>query len=237
MAVACHAVIPAAGSGTRMQSDIPKQYLPLAGRCLLEHSLTVLLDNPDIASIAVALGPDDNRAASLDLLRDPRVRTTIGGDERADSVLAGLACLGAYAADDDWVLVHDAARPCLPAGDLRRLISTVRGSDIGGILAEPVVDTVKQASADGLVEATLDRDRLWRAQTPQMFRLGELRQALRRSLALGVAVTDEASAMEHAGFPVQLVRGSAANLKVTVAEDLALAAWYLQQRKDDGGSR
>jgi 2-C-methyl-D-erythritol 4-phosphate cytidylyltransferase len=165
------------------------------------------------------------------------VRTTTGGEQRADSVLAGLACLDGRAADSDWVLVHDAARPCLCADDLQRLISAVRGSDIGGILAEPVVDTVKRASADGLVEATLDRDRLWRAQTPQMFRLGELRSALQRALAAGEAITDEASAMEHAGFPVQLVRGSPANLKVTVAEDLALAAWYLQQRTDDGGSR
>jgi 2-C-methyl-D-erythritol 4-phosphate cytidylyltransferase len=219
-----------------MHSDVPKQYLPLAGRSLLEHSLKALLDNPDIASVVVALSPDDQRAASVDLLRDPRVRTTTGGDERADSVLAGLACLGAHADDGDWVLVHDAARPCLPAADLQRLIGAVQGNGVGGILAEPVVDTVKQASADGLVEATLDRDRLWRAQTPQMFRLGDLRSALRQSLARGDAVTDEASAMERAGFPVQLVRGSAANLKVTVAEDLALAAFYLQRRSDDGDS-
>lgn len=219
-----------------MGSDVPKQYLPLGGRCLLEHSLLALLGNAAIATVVVALHPEDARAASLDLLRDPRVRTTIGGEQRADSVLAGLNCLGDRAADSDWVLVHDAARPCLSAKDLERLIDAVLGRDTGGILAEPVVDTVKRATADDLVECTVDRDRLWRAQTPQMFRLGELRGALQQALAAGATITDEASAMEYAGFPVQLVRGSPANLKVTVAEDLALAAWYLQRRSDNGGS-
>lgn len=234
MAEALYAVIPAAGTGTRMGASVPKQYLTLAGRCLLEHSLGALLGNPDIASIAVALHADDQRAAALPLLHDPRVRTTRGGAQRADSVLAGLASLDGLAAERDWVLVHDAARPCLPADDLQRLIARVRERQVGGILAQPVVDTVKEADAHGLVTATLERDRLWRAQTPQMFRFGELRGALQRALDSAAAVTDEASAMELAGYPVQLVRGSAANLKVTVAEDLALAAWYLAQWQHPG---
>lgn len=232
---ACHAVIPAAGIGSRMGSETPKQYLALAGRCLLEHSLHALLGNPAIASVVVALHPDDTHAATLELLRDPRVHTTTGGHQRADSVLAGLNWLADRVATTDWALVHDAARPCLPAEDLQRLITTVRASGVGGLLAEPVVDTVKQAAPDGRVERTLDRDRLWRAQTPQMFRLGEIQVALQQALAAGQLMTDEAAAMEYAGHPVQLVRGSPANLKVTVAEDLALAAWYLARRADEGG--
>ncbi len=236
MSVNCHAVVPAAGVGARMAADTPKQYLALAGRTLLEHSLAVLLGNPAIATIAVALHPADERAASLALLQDPRVRLTSGGAERADSVLAALDCLADHAADSDWVLVHDAARPCLPAADLQRLLTAVCDSGVGGILAEPMVDTVKQADADGRVQATLDRSQLWRAQTPQMFRLGELREALASALAAGTTVTDEASAMELAGHPVQLVRGSAANLKITVPEDLALAAWYLERQEPQGDS-
>jgi 2-C-methyl-D-erythritol 4-phosphate cytidylyltransferase len=144
-------------------------------------------------------------------------------------VQAGLQALSKQAAPDDWVLVHDAARPCLPAQDTQRLITQVTASGTGGILAEPVVDTVKQAGADGLVAATLDRSTLWRAQTPQMFRLGELRRALDQAMQQGLEITDEASAMEMAGYPVQLVVGSSRNLKVTVPADLELAAWYLQE--------
>jgi 2-C-methyl-D-erythritol 4-phosphate cytidylyltransferase len=143
-------------------------------------------------------------------------------------VLAGLQALAAQAAASDWVLVHDAARPCLQPADSARLIARVTGSGTGGILAEPIVDTVKQAAEDGLVERTLDRATLWRAQTPQMFRLGELRRALAHAAQQGLPVTDEASAMEMAGYPVQLVAGASSNLKVTVPQDLQLAAWYLQ---------
>jgi len=213
-----------------MAADRPKQYLEIGGRPLLEHSLSALLLHRAIRGVTVALQPDDAYAKEVDLLADPRVERVTGAAERSGSVLAALTDLATRAADTDWVLVHDAARPCLGAQELDRLIAAVVDSGCGGLLAEPVVDTLKRADAGSRVAATVDRSGLWRAQTPQMFRLGELRAALAAALAAGIAVTDEAAAMEWAGHPVQLVRGSPANLKVTVADDLALAAWYLRER-------
>lgn len=229
-AARCWAVVPAAGTGSRMGADVPKQYLALAGATVLEHSIRALLACARIDGVVVALHPGDERGQALAVLADDRVHTVAGAQERSGSVLAGLRGLPERAASGDWVLVHDAARPCLRTADLERLIDAVTASGVGGILAEPVVDTVKQAGADGRVVATLDRSTLWRAQTPQMFRLGELRAALEEAERRGAPVTDEASAMELAGRPVQLVQGSSDNLKVTVAADLALAAWYLGQR-------
>ncbi|CAA0123636.1 2-C-methyl-D-erythritol 4-phosphate cytidylyltransferase [Halioglobus japonicus] len=224
----CWAVLPAAGTGSRMGAELPKQYMQLAGATLLEHSLQALLDCTRITSVVVALHPQDARARELAVFRDARVQTTVGGEQRSDSVLAGLDALSEQAAPQDWVLVHDAARPCLRSTDIEQLIESVIARDTGGILAEPIVDTVKQASVDALVERTLDRTTLWRAQTPQMFRIDELRRALREAQEQALVVTDEASAMELAGYPVQLVAGHAGNLKVTVPADLPLAAWYLQ---------
>lgn len=211
-----------------MGAELPKQYLQVGGATLLEHSLRVLLGCDQIAGVVVALHPRDNRAGHLAVLKDPRIHTVTGAEQRSGSVLAGLDALYELASPQDWVLVHDAARPCLQGTDLMRLINSVIAGNIGGILAEPIVDTVKQASADARVIRTLDRSTLWRAQTPQMFRLNELRQALQQAQQQALAVTDEASAMELAGFPVQLIAGSASNLKVTVPADLPLAAWYLQ---------
>ena len=228
MSGACWAVLPAAGIGSRMGGDLPKQYIEVAGATIFEHSLRALLACRQLTAVIVALHPGDSRAATLDILADARVQAVAGGAERSNSVLAGLGALAGQAAPDDWVLVHDAARPCLQREDSARLIARVIDRGIGGILAEPIVDTVKQADADGLVAATLDRNALWRAQTPQMFRLGELRDALEQAAGRGLTVTDEASAMEMAGYPVQLVPGSSRNLKVTVPADLQLAAWYLQ---------
>ncbi|MBP6700232.1 MAG: 2-C-methyl-D-erythritol 4-phosphate cytidylyltransferase [Halioglobus sp.] len=223
----CWGVVPAAGSGTRMAADLPKQYIRIAGATLLEYSLGALLRSDQIAGVVVALHPADELAVGLPVFADPRVRRVAGGAQRSDSVLAALAALLAQGEPGDWVLVHDAARPCLQPGDLARLIARVVASGTGGILAEAIVDTVKEATAEGLVLHTLDRSRLWRAQTPQMFRLGELHAALESARAQGLALTDEASAMELAGHPVQLVPGSPRNLKVTLPADLQLAAWYL----------
>ena len=225
----CWAVLPAAGIGSRMGSDVPKQYLEVAGATLLEHSLRALLDCTELVAVVVALHAADRRARSLPLFADPRVFTVTGAEERSGSVLAALDALADKAAPGDWVLVHDAARPCLRPQHVGQLITAVMASGTGGLLAERVVDTVKQAGEDGLVQCTLDRSTLWRAQTPQMFRLEELRGALQRALQRGDEVTDEASAMELAGYPVQLVPGSTQNLKVTVAGDLSLAGWYLGQ--------
>jgi len=228
MSGACWAVLPAAGIGSRMGGDLPKQYIEVAGATIFEHSLRALLACRQLTAVVVVLHGADSQAATLRILDDTRVQPVVGGARRSDSVMAGLEALAGQAAADDWVLVHDAARPCLQREDGARLIARVIDSGIGGILAEPIVDTVKQAGQDGLVAATLDRKTLWRAQTPQMFRLGELRAALEHAARQGLAVTDEASAMEMAGYPVQLVPGSSRNLKVTVPADLQLAAWYLQ---------
>ena len=223
----CWGVVPAAGIGARMGADLPKQYLPLAGASVLEHSLRALLACPRLAAVIVALHPEDTRAQSLPVFADPRVQRVSGGAQRSDSVRLALAALLLQADPRDWVLVHDAARPCLRAADVETLIAAVTASDRGAILAEPIVDTVKQAGDDGLVQRTLDRRGLWRAQTPQMFRLGELHDALQDAAGRGLAITDEASAMELAGHPVQLVSGPARNLKVTLPADLELARWYL----------
>lgn len=229
----CWAVLPAAGIGTRMGAEVPKQYLQVAGATLLEHSLHALLGCEHIVGVVVALHPQDRRADQLSVLQDSRIQTVAGGEQRSDSVLAGLDALSVRAAEHDWVLVHDAARPCLQSADIERLIEAVIARDTGGILAEPIVDTVKQASADALVARTLDRTTLWRAQTPQMFRLAELHRALCQAMEQGLAVTDESSAMELAGYPVQLVVGPAGNFKVTLPDDLPLAHWYLQARVQD----
>ena len=229
-AASCWAVVPAAGIGSRMGGDLPKQYLELAGATVLEHSLRALLASDRISGVVVALHPQDERAAQLPVMSDPRIHTTEGGEQRSDSVLAGLDALAPVAGESDWVLVHDAARPCLSLADLETLIDRVLGDGVGGILAEPVVDTVKLADANGLVQRTLDRDSLWRAQTPQMFRLEQLRAALLAALEGDEPVTDEASAMELAGHPVQLVPGRPDNIKVTVPTDLRLAAWYLRMQ-------
>ena len=226
----CWAVIPAAGTGARMGSKIPKQYMELAGATLLEHSVRALLACEQITGLVVVLHPQDALASTLAVMRDKRVTTSKGAEHRSGSVLAGLEALASRASPDDWVLVHDAARPCLRLQDVGRLIDTVSASGTGGLLAEPIVDTVKRAGDAGLVDCTLDRDHLWRAQTPQMFRLGALNAALTEAHRQGWVITDEASAMEMNGYPVQLVAGDSGNLKVTVPADLPLAAWYLGQR-------
>lgn len=221
----CWGVIPAAGVGARMAAAVPKQHLEVGGKSLLQHSLEALLAIAAVESVVVALGVNDSRVPTLRGL--PRVHLAIGGARRADSVLAALRVLQEFAEADDWVLVHDAARPCLAPADGGRLVAAVLASGTGALLAEPVVDTIKRVDGDGRVLETVDRSELWRAQTPQMFRLGELLAALELALAAGVAITDEASAMEWAGHPVAVVPGSSRNLKVTVPADLALAAFYL----------
>lgn len=222
------AIVPAAGHGSRMGSPLAKQYLPLAGQTMLEHSLSALLRCPAIERIVVALAADDRHFQQLALAKEPRITTVIGGAERADSVLAALDALALE--HFDWVLVHDAARPCLSQQDLARLIQQCLHSGQGGLLAAPVRDTMKRAQIDGSgVAMTVARDQLWHALTPQLFPLAALRAASRGALAAGVTVTDEASAMEWAGHPVQLIQGSRWNIKVTDPDDLPLAAWLLSQ--------
>jgi len=226
------AVVPAAGKGARMGADRPKQYLELAGRSVLEHTLARLLDEPRIAGIVVALAVDDDYGRTLIARAGPRVSATVGGTERCHSVLNGLDALPGSAADD-WVLVHDAARPCLRRADLACLIDTLAADPCGGILAVPVRDTLKRCASDGRIEHTVDRNQLWHALTPQMFRLRVLREALRGALAAERLVTDEAQAIELAGFVPRVVEGHADNIKITRPEDLPLADHYLRNQAGD----
>ncbi len=223
-------VVPAAGVGRRMGGERPKQYLPLLGRTVLEHSLAVLLDHPRMEAVAVAVQASDPHWPGLGMARDPRVVTAPGGEERMHSVLNGLRALEDRAAEEDWVLVHDAARPCLHPTDLARLVETLEGHPVGGLLALPMADTVKRADGEGAVVETVDRSHLWRALTPQMFRYRLLREALEAAVASGEMVTDESQALERLGMRPRLVAGSADNIKITHPGDLELAALFLQRR-------
>lgn len=216
-------IVPAAGTGSRFGAELPKQYTRLLDDCVLEHTLVRLLEFVDPAGVLVAISAGDPHWAGLGVARDGRVVTVAGGPERADSVENALAALAQRAQDNDWVLVHDAARPCLTRCDVERLIREVNGHPAGGLLAVPVADTLKRAGPDCAVEATVDRRNLWQAQTPQMFRYQLLSQALKRAREQGLRVTDEASAMEYAGYAPRLVPGSRTNLKITTREDLTLA--------------
>ena len=221
------AVVPAAGVGRRMGSDIPKQYLMLSGRRVIEHTLQRLLDHPQIRQTLVALSPDDEWWPDTDYANHADVIAVDGGAERCHSVLHALDRLREMAADDDWVLVHDAARPCLRSADLDALIEQLSDHPAGGILGVPVRDTMKRADESGQIAETVCREGLWHAFTPQMFRLGILRSALSQALEQGMQVTDEASAVELAGHPSRLIEGHPGNIKITRPEDLALAAFYL----------
>lgn len=224
------AVVPAAGSSRRMNREMPKQYLPLADRLVIEWSLAPLLARADCAGVVVVLAEHDERWKSCPLARNERVRTAVGGRERADSVLAGLRSLADEASAQDWVAVHDAARPCLSDIDLNSLIDAVRDDEVGGLLAVPVSDTLKRADPEGRAEQTVPRSGLWRAQTPQIFRYQLLTRALSEASERSLAVTDEAQAVEMLGLRPRLVAGSADNIKITVSEDVQRAERILKRR-------
>lgn len=224
-----YAIVPAAGSGSRFGSEKPKQYLNLLARPLIYHALAALVGCPEIERVWVVLSPDDGEWDRHDWSALGHKLETLrcGGATRADSVGNGLKAAAMVAAEDDWVLVHDAARPCLSREMLGALFAELADDAVGGILAVPVADTLKRADAEQRVAATAPRDGLWQAQTPQMFRYGMLREALEKCRE----VTDEAGAIEALGFKPKLVRGDATNLKVTYPADLALAAMILRGRK------
>jgi 2-C-methyl-D-erythritol 4-phosphate cytidylyltransferase len=219
-------VVPAAGRGARVGGDIPKQYLPLAGRPLILHTLERLSAHPLIAGLMIVLGAQDELWPALDQLNGKPVLTTLGGAERCDSVLAGLRALPVDVADDAFVLVHDAARPCVRRVDISRLIELAAPAG-GGLLGAPLRDTLKRANADGRSQVTEPRDQRWRAFTPQMFRRGELSAALHAACEAGITVSDEAMAMERVGLAPLLVEGAEDNIKVTTAADFALAEFLL----------
>ncbi|TVO76269.1 2-C-methyl-D-erythritol 4-phosphate cytidylyltransferase [Sedimenticola selenatireducens] len=227
------AVVPAAGIGTRMGSDVPKQYLLLNNRPVIEHALQALLKHPKIVKVIVAIADSDHWWANTSASRHSRVQRVLGGTERADSVLNGLLSLQGDADADDWVLVHDAARPCLHRTDLENLIETLRHHAVGGLLGYPLSDTIKRVNDQASVLETLPREQLWRAFTPQMFRYGALQAALECARSSALQVTDEASAIELAGLIPQLVEGRSDNIKITRPEDLELAHFYLNQHSRD----
>ncbi|MEK1943397.1 MAG: 2-C-methyl-D-erythritol 4-phosphate cytidylyltransferase [Pseudomonas sp.] len=215
------ALIPAAGVGARMLADRPKQYLQLAGKTILEHTLDCFLDHPQLRGLVVSLSVDDGYWPTLPYASNERIQRADGGAERADSVLNGLLRLAELGAgENDWVLVHDAARPNLSRYDLDLLLAELADDPVGGLLAVPARDTLKRAGVDGRVQETVDRSVIWQAYTPQMFRLGQLHRVLADALVSGVHITDEASAIEWAGESPRLIEGRADNLKVTRPEDL-----------------
>ncbi|MDE2049963.1 MAG: 2-C-methyl-D-erythritol 4-phosphate cytidylyltransferase [Gammaproteobacteria bacterium] len=219
-------VMPAAGVGRRFGADRPKQYAPLCGRTVIEWALAPFLADPRCAGTVVALGADDPYWPSI---APATVLVAPGGQERSHSVRNGLAVLSDRAKPDDWVLVHDAARPCLPRQDLERLLADLAAHPVGGLLATPAADTLKRADGARHVQQTVDRAGLWRALTPQMFRYGRLCEALDRAHAAGRTPTDEAQAIEWLGDAPRLIEGAAANLKITSAADLAIAAALLRE--------
>ena len=221
-------MVPAAGVGARMGAGLPKQYLSLAGRSILARTLDVLASHPQIDTVVVGISADDNHwheSGHDNVFRFP------GGSERCHTVLNGLLYIVAEGSADDWVLVHDAVRPLVCTDDISRLIEVARQSSHGALLAQPMNDTVKRADPEGGVVETVDRSSLWRAATPQMFRAGLLKDALVAALEQGFTVTDESSAVEHAGHRPRLVSCSSQNIKITTPADLEYAAYVIQTRK------
>ncbi|MCX7192077.1 MAG: 2-C-methyl-D-erythritol 4-phosphate cytidylyltransferase [Proteobacteria bacterium] len=221
-----HALVPAAGFGARMGHELPKQYLPLAGYPMIYHALRTLCACPEITTVFVVLSPDDTLFHTYDWspFGDKLQPLYCGGQTRADTVSNGL--LAAELEPDDWVLVHDAARPCLTQENLLKLINELQYDPVGGILAVPVADTLKRSDAAQRIQQTENREQLWQAQTPQMFRAGLLAEALQQCKS----VTDEASAVEALGLSPKLVAGDTSNFKVTYPQDLLMARLLLKER-------
>jgi len=224
------AVVPAAGRGARFGGEVPKQYLPVAGRPLLAYTLDALLAHPAVAGAVLALADGDPWWPGWTTHADKPLRTCSGGDSRAASVLAALEALPESVRADDFVLVHDAARPNLALDDLDRLLERGRADPVGAILAAPVRDTLKRAGDDGGIDRTEPRERLWRALTPQLFRRLQLTRALQAAAEAGVDVTDESMALERQGLRPLLVEGREDNFKVTTPADLARFEFELSRR-------
>ena len=231
------AIVPSAGSGQRMNNTIPKQYLELDGSLVIEQTLSTLLAEDKIHHITVCVAKTDQHWDKLNLEKQTRVSSVVGGATRADSVLNGIRAISDRASADDWLLVHDAARPCLSSSMLLSFIEQLSSDQVGGILAMRSNDTVKFAkqadTSDNRIEKTLDRNKVWYAQTPQMFRYGLLKKSLEQAIESGASITDEASAIEMAGHNPKLISGESKNIKITRAEDLELASLLIKGRDKD----
>jgi 2-C-methyl-D-erythritol 4-phosphate cytidylyltransferase len=224
------AVVPAAGVGRRMGSAVPKQYLELNGRAVIDHTIERLLLHPSVDGLYLALSEEDDHWSGTEFANHPDLVRVPGGTERCHSVANALQMMRGRAQAHDWVLVHDAARPCVRRGDIDHLIAMLRTHEVGGLLGLPVRDTMKRTDPADRVRETVDRNHLWHAFTPQMFRYGVLSAALKGALEAGYLVTDEASAVEWAGHHPIMIEGHADNLKITRPEDLPLAAYHLERQ-------
>lgn len=224
------AIVPAAGVGLRMATDRPKQYLPLCGSTVLRHTLEKLHAIDEIVSILVMIRSGDPWFSGASVAGLDRVAVVEGGAERCDSVRLGLEAMQADARDGDWILVHDAVRPCVTQADILSLLATLSGDPVGGLLASPVRETLKRVDRGGQVSETVDRSGIWAAATPQLFRYGLLRDALKGAAKAGLPMTDEAAAIEWAGYRPRIVEGSPDNLKITHPADLALAERILEMQ-------
>lgn len=225
------AVIPAAGVGSRMQSDRPKQYLKLLGKTILEHTLECFCHHPSIESVVVVLSKDDPYWATLPIANHPKIKVTEGGSERCHSVLNGLVYLQEFAHEYDWIMVHDAARPCLSKKDIDHLIQQISDHPVGGILAAPVRDTMKRSNNEHEIVETISRENLWHALTPQVFRLKSLMNALKSAIDSEILVTDDAQAIELTGVKPLLIQGPLYNIKITHMGDLSTAEHYLKSQE------
>ncbi|UUM26669.1 2-C-methyl-D-erythritol 4-phosphate cytidylyltransferase [Acinetobacter colistiniresistens] len=223
------AVVPAAGSGSRFSQTELKQYQYIQDHTVLEHTVN-RLNSLDLAGCVLAIGVQDNFAKTLSFQHLDKLHFCLGGAERVHSVLNALIYLSEIAHEEDWVLVHDAARPCVTKECLTRLVQTAEASNQSAILAIPVRDTLKQVVSENQIKKTVSRELLWQAQTPQMARLGVLKNAIEKALTHDITITDEASALEHVDEPVQVVQGRSDNIKITYADDLELARLILQSQ-------
>ncbi|ENX05799.1 2-C-methyl-D-erythritol 4-phosphate cytidylyltransferase [Acinetobacter courvalinii] len=223
------AVVPAAGSGSRFSKTELKQYQYIQNHTVLEHTVN-RLHTLDLAGCVLAIGEQDHFAATLAFQHKDKLHFCEGGAERVHSVLNALMYLSEIADENDWVLVHDAARPCVTTDCLTRLVESAQHSNQSVILAIPVRDTLKQVAQQNLIDKTVSRELLWQAQTPQMARLGVLKNAIEQALADHIVITDEASALEYTQQPVQVVQGRSDNIKITYADDLELARLILQSQ-------
>lgn len=225
-------VVPASGIGQRMNSTIPKQYIILEnGLTILDQCLNTILSNDLISGFIVALDKKDSHFKSSDFAKDPKlISITTGGKERFHSVLNALNALDQTAKPNDWVLVHDAVRPCIRKEDINKLIEEVADDKVGGILANRIVDTVKQKNNGGLV-STIDRQKLYIAQTPQMFRYAILKDSIEKAIKSNMHITDESEALESLNYSIRIVEGSSSNIKITTQEDIHLANYFLKHHE------
>ena len=226
-------VVPASGIGQRMNSTIPKQYIILEnGLTILDQCLNTILSNELISGFIVALDKKDSHFKSSDFAKDPKlISITTGGKERFHSVLNALNALDQTAKPNDWVLVHDAVRPCIRKEDINKLIEEVADDKVGGILANRIVDTVKQKNNGGLV-STIDRQKLYIAQTPQMFRYAILKDSIEKAIESNMHITDESEALESLNYSIRIVEGSSSNIKITTQEDIHLANYFLKHHEN-----